>query len=117
MQNNILLEHHMFNDSSVEKLYKSILENPIKYFGEENGKITLLIVFVLCNRNALPIIWMIVVLLCGIFNMQTPFVIFESNPSVNILTFIKNDNAPLLYLFNIFIIIPNLIIQNVFKKK
>ena len=38
-ENNILLEHYMFNDSGVETLYKSILENPIKYFGEENGKI------------------------------------------------------------------------------
>jgi translation initiation factor 2 alpha subunit (eIF-2alpha) len=38
-QNNIVLEQYMFNDSSVENLYKNVLENPIKYFGEENGKI------------------------------------------------------------------------------
>ena len=32
-----LLEQYMFNDSSVEELYTSILENPIKYFDEEYG--------------------------------------------------------------------------------
>lgn len=34
-----LLEQYMFNDSDVENLYKNILENPIKYFGEEYGTI------------------------------------------------------------------------------
>jgi translation initiation factor 2 alpha subunit (eIF-2alpha) len=32
-----LLEQYMFNDSSVQELYTDILQNPIKYFGEENG--------------------------------------------------------------------------------
>ncbi len=33
-----LLEQDMFNDSTIEELYTKILENPIKYFGEEHGK-------------------------------------------------------------------------------
>jgi translation initiation factor 2 alpha subunit (eIF-2alpha) len=32
-----LLEQYMFDDKSVEELYTKILENPIKYFGEEYG--------------------------------------------------------------------------------
>lgn len=32
-----LLEQYMFDDKSVEELYSKILENPIKYFGEEYG--------------------------------------------------------------------------------
>jgi translation initiation factor 2 alpha subunit (eIF-2alpha) len=34
-----LIEQYMFDDKSVEELYTNILENPIKYFGEEHGKI------------------------------------------------------------------------------
>lgn len=36
-QNKILLENHMFNDSSIEELYNNILENPIHYFGNKAG--------------------------------------------------------------------------------
>lgn len=32
------LEQYMFNDSTIENLYKSVLENPIKYFSEETGE-------------------------------------------------------------------------------
>ena len=34
-----LLEQDMFNDSTVEELYSKVLENPVKYFGEEYGNI------------------------------------------------------------------------------
>lgn len=36
-ENKKLLEHNMFNDSSVEQLYNNILENPINYFGNKAG--------------------------------------------------------------------------------
>jgi hypothetical protein len=34
-----LFEQYMFDDKSIEELYTKVLENPIKYFGEEYGKI------------------------------------------------------------------------------